>query len=363
MLWLAKGLGPGGMERLLVHHARFGDRERFHYEAGYLVERPNSVIPELESLGVPCHKLGDGRGLDPRWLAKLRRLVRAENIDVVHIHSPLPAALGRPLLRSMRHRPAIVYTEHNSWDCYGVATRLANAGTYLMDDLHVAVSSEAVGSVPALLGGGLAPMVHGIDLEAVREHRPKRDATRAELGLSSDDVAFITVANLRREKAYDVLLQAARTVVDANPRAVFLSVGQGPLADEMAELARTLNLGDRFRFLGFRSDVPNLLAAADVFTLASRHEGLPVSLMEAAALGLPTVATNVGGLGDVLTDNVDALVVPPESPDLLAGAYLKVMEDPALGVRLSEGIGLLAQRFDARVVTARWESLYAGLAR
>jgi len=232
-----------------------------------------------------------------------------------------------------------------------------------MDDLHVAVSSEAVGSVPALLGGGLAPMVHGIDLEEVRDHRPTRDATRAELGLSNDDVAFITVANLRREKAYDVLLQAARTVVDANPRAVFLSVGQGPLADEMAELARTLNLGDRFRFLGFRSDVPNLLAAADVFTLASRHEGLPVSLMEAAALGLPTVATNVGGLGDVLTDNADALVVPPESPDLLASAYLKVMEDPALRVRLSEGIGLLAQRFDARVVTARWESLYAGLAR
>ena len=363
VLWLAKGLGPGGMERLLVHHARFADRDRFHYTAAYLVDRPNSVVPELAALGVECHQLGSGSNADPRWLAQLRRLVKDEQVDVVHAHSPMPAAMARPVLRAMPHRPALVYTEHNSWDCYGLPTRLANAGTYLMDDLHVAVSTEAVGSVPAALRGGLAPMVHGIDLDAVRVHRDRRDAVRADLGAGPDDVVLTVVANLRTEKAYDVLLPAVRQVLDADPRALFLSVGQGPLADEMAEVHRQLGLGDRFRFLGFRSDVPDLLAASDVFTLSSRHEGLPVSLMEAAALGLPTVATRVGGLGDVLTDGVDALVVPPEQPDALAAAYLRVVGDPDLRARLSQGADALAGRFDARAVTARWEALYAGAVR
>jgi glycosyltransferase involved in cell wall biosynthesis len=263
--------------------------------------------------------------------------VKDEQIDVVHAHSPMPAAMARPVLRAMPSRPALIYTEHNSWDCYGLPTRLANAGTYLLDDLHVAVSTEAVGSVPAALRGGLAPMVHGIDLEAVRSHRDQRDAVRSELGVTDDDVVLTVVANLRSEKAYDVLLPAVRKVLDDDPRALFLSVGQGPLADEMAELHRQLDLGDRFRFLGFRSDVPDLLAASDVFTLSSRHEGLPVSLMEAAALGLPTVATRVGGLGDVLTDGVDALVVPPEQPDVLATAYLRVVRDPELRATLSAG--------------------------
>ncbi|MFM7068941.1 MAG: glycosyltransferase [Actinomycetes bacterium] len=358
VLWLAKGLGPGGMERLLVHQARFGDRDRVRYVAAYLTDRPNSVVPELEQLGVACHRLGAGRDLDPRWLVELRRLIAAERIDVVHAHSPMPAALARPLLRTLSPRPRMLYTEHNSWDCYGRATRMANACTYVLDDLHVAVSTEAVQSVPRALRGGLAPMVHGIDLDAVRSHAARRDAVRADLGLSPDDVVVIVVANLRTEKAYDVLLPAAQQVLSALPSAVFLSVGQGPLASEMAELHRTLGLGDRFRFLGFRSDVADLLAAADVFSLSSRHEGLPVSLMEATALGLPVVATRVGGLGDVLTDGLDALLVPAEQPDALADAYRRVIADPDLRNHLSQGSAQLAAKFDARVVAARWEALY-----
>ncbi|MCA1846726.1 MAG: glycosyltransferase, partial [Actinobacteria bacterium] len=125
VLWLAKGLGPGGMERLLVTHASAGDRNRFEYFAAYLVERPHSVVGDLERLGVRCTRFGDGRGLDPRWVLELRRFVRRHGIDLVHVHSPMVAALARPALHSMRHRPAVVYTEHNSWDCYTLPTRVA----------------------------------------------------------------------------------------------------------------------------------------------------------------------------------------------------------------------------------------------
>jgi hypothetical protein len=130
VLWLAKGLGPGGMERLLVTHARVGDHNRFRYFAGYLVDRPFTVVPELEALGVRCTRFGNGHDPDIRWARQLRRFVRHHRIDVVHIHSPMVAAVARPALSLMRApRPALVYTEHNSWASYSLPTRVANAVT------------------------------------------------------------------------------------------------------------------------------------------------------------------------------------------------------------------------------------------
>ena len=169
VLWLVKGLGPGGMERLLVNHARFGDRDRFAYQAAYLVDRPNSVVGELEDLGVPCTRLGGGRDIDPRWLSRLRALVVAEAIDVVHVHSPMPAAMARPVLRALRRRPSIVYTEHNTWDCYGRTTRVANLLTYALDDAQFAVSTTAAASPPSHLAARVEVLTHGIDLDAVRQ--------------------------------------------------------------------------------------------------------------------------------------------------------------------------------------------------
>ena len=91
---MVKGVGLGGMEQLLVTHARLGDRERFKYHVAYLVDRPHSVLAEFAELGVPTVRLGSGSNRDQRWIAQLRELVRREEIDVVHGHSPAPAALA-----------------------------------------------------------------------------------------------------------------------------------------------------------------------------------------------------------------------------------------------------------------------------
>lgn len=363
VLWLAKGLGPGGMERLLVNHARFGDHDRFRYIAAYLVERPGSVVPELEGHRVECIRLGDGRSADPRWLWALRRLVRERRIDIVHAHSPLPAAMARPALRAIRHRPRLVYTEHNTWDCYGTATRIANLVTYPLDDAQLAVSRDAAASPPTCLAQRLEVLTHGIDLEQVRAASQHRDAIRSELGIDAATTVVTTVANLRVEKAYDVLLDAARAVADRRSDVVFLSVGHGSLEDELRRRAATLDLGDRFRFLGFRSDALRVLGGSDVFVLASRQEGLPVSYMEATAIGLPVVVTSVGGLPDFVEDGSNGLVVPPERPDLLADAIERVVSDPALRERLSTASLATSDRFDARTAVRRQEELYVGLIR
>jgi len=362
VLWLAKGLGPGGMERLLVNHARFGDHDRFRYLAAHLVERPHSLVGELEAAGVECRRLGSGSGRDVSWLAELRRWVATAGVRVVHGHSPLPMAMARPVLRTMRPRPALVYTEHNSWDCYGTATRTLNLLTYPLDDCQLAVSAAAAASPPARLARRVEVLVHGIDLEAVRAHAASRSRARAELGLGAEDLAVVAVANLRVEKAYDVMLDAAARVVARSPRVRFLSVGQGPLQDELTARHRELGLGDRFRFLGFRDDVADVLAAADVFLLSSRQEGLPLSYMESAALGVPAVVTAVGGLPDVVGADC-GIVVPPEDPAALADAVLRLADDPTLLAELAAGAAAGADRFDARRAVAHQEACYLGAVR
>jgi glycosyltransferase involved in cell wall biosynthesis len=361
VLWLAKGLGPGGMERLLVNHARVGDRDRFEYHAAYLVPRPGSVVDELRDLGVESIRLTDGNPVDPRWVARLRHEVNERHIDVVHAHSPMPAAMARPALRAMPHRPALVYTEHNTWDCYGRATWTANVVTYPLDDAQFAVSIDARDSMPARLGRHVEPLTHGIDLAAVAAQAELRDDARKELGAGPDDVVVITVAHLRAEKAYDVLLRAARRVLDEHPNAMFVSVGHGPLEAEMQALHRELGLGDRFRFLGFRSDAVRLMAGADVLALSSHQEGLPLTYMESTALGLPIVSTAVGGLVDHVEPEVSGLLVPPGDPMALADALGRVVADPELRAALGRGAAAHAPTFDAATSVRRQEAVYTEL--
>ena len=329
MLWLTKGLGPGGAERLLVTHAAAADPEVVTYESAYLLPHKTQLVAELEAAGVVTHGLDSPRDLDPRWLARFRRLVTERDIDVVHAHSPAPAALARVALRSLpaRSRPAFVYTEHNRWPSHGRVTRAANAATFGLNDATIAVSEDVRASLPTSRRAGVQVIVHGIDVEAVHRLAAERDQVRAELDLAPETVVAITVANFRAPKGYPDLLAAARRVIDADPRVTFLVVGQGPQADEIEAEHRRLGLGDRVRILGYRPDAPRLTAAADLFVLASLHEGIPVAVMEAFAAGVPVVATRVGGLAEVVEPDVSGRLVPPRRPDLLAGAVLDLATD------------------------------------
>lgn len=362
VLWLAKGLGPGGMERLLVNHAKRGDRERFQYSAAYLVERPNSVVQELEALGVACTNLDGAEARDPRWIGGLRDLVRDERIDVVHTHSPMPAAMSRPVLRAMgRNRPRLVYTEHNNWGRHNRMTRVTNGVTYPLDDAQFAVSADTKASITSFLSKRVEVLQHGIDVETVAAHSADRDAVRSALGIAKGEVVIINPAHLRSEKAQEILLAAASMVVREHPNAVFLSVGHGPREHDLKQLHSELGLGDRFRFLGFRSDVLSLLAASDIFCLSSRHEGLPVSFMEATALGLPTVTTAAGGLVDYVVPGTTGVMMQPDDVDGLALALSSLIADDSKRFEMGRASRERANQFSSLPAIQRQEAVYSAL--
>lgn len=364
ILWLVKGLGPGGAERLLVDHARFGDHERFSYQAAYLLPHKDHLTPDLERWGVTTHCL-DARGLrTATWPWHLRRLLARERVDVLHAHSPYPASLARLVVRTLRsdRRPAVFYTEHNVWSRHSSLTRLANRLTYPLDDAHVAVSDGVRDSVGARLREGVDTLVHGIDVQAVARLGRERPAIRAELGVAADVAVIGTVANLRVSKGYEHLLRAARRVLDDHPEVIFVTVGQGPLETELRRLHARLGLGDRFRFLGYRPDAVRVASAFDVFVLPSLHEGLPIALLEAMALGIPSVVTQVGGVPEVVTDGVEGVFVPAGSPAALAESVAALIDDPDARVRMGAAAGKRAEQFDIAPAVRELERRYRDLA-
>jgi len=357
VLWLTKGLGPGGAERLLLEHAAAGDRTRFAYEAAYLLGWKQHLVADLEGLGVPVHGLGVDRDVDPRWIPRLARLLRARRFDIVHAHSPLPASVARVLVRIGFRRMGFVYTEHNRWPSHHWATRVVNRATFGLNDAVIAVSADVADSMSPRARATTRVITHGIDLRGVRSHLAERDAVRAELGVAPDEHLVVTVANLRANKRYPDLLAAARLVLDAGCPVTFAAAGQGPLEGEIRAEHERLGLGERVLLLGYRPDARRLIAGADLFVLASGHEGLPVAVMESFALGVPVVATAVGGLAEAVTPGVDGLLVPAGQPEALAAAIRAALE-PDRHAALAAGATAAGERYSAAASVARVEAVY-----
>ncbi len=365
VLWLTKGLGPGGTERLLVEHAAARHDDAFEYDAAYLLPWKDHLVPELEGLGVHAHCFDVRRELDPRWLTRFDHFLHRGRYDVVHIHSPSVAALARPVVRarSRPRRPALVYTEHNRWPSYRPATRVANRATFGFDDATIAVSEDVRTSIAARLRGRVEVVVHGVDRARVLAVAVERDAVRRELGIADGEVLAVTVANLRAQKNYPGLLEAARLVRDRGLAVRFVAAGQGPLEADVQARHAALGLGDDFRLLGYRDDATRLIAAADCFVLASHHEGLPVSVMEALVAGVPVVAPAVGGLPEAVTSGDDGLLVAPGDPAALADAIGCIATDAALRDRLARGARVAGERFASEHAVRRIEEIYRSVLR
>jgi glycosyltransferase involved in cell wall biosynthesis len=364
VLLAIKTLGPGGAERLLVDLVAAGNRRSFHYDVAYVLGGADALVAEVRAGGTAVHSLGATSNLDLRWLAAFRRLLVAGDFDIVHFHLPYTAALGRLVVATLprSRRPVTMYTEHSMWNKVAVLVKALNRSTVRRDRALVAVSEAAYDALPSTLRPRARVVVHGVDLTRSRATAGRRQAirakVRAELGLPAGSVLVVTVANLRSEKGYDVLLDAAARLADRGQPVRFAAAGQGSQADELAERHRRLGLGDRFTFLGHRHDALDLMAAADVFVLASHQEGLPVSLMEAASVGTAIVATAVGGVPQVVTDGVNGLLVPPGDPGALADALERVIADTALREGLGRHAMADSSRYDIARAAAEIEAIY-----
>lgn len=360
ILWLTKGLGRGGAERLLVSAAKRLDRSSFELEVAYLLPWKDALVPDIQRLGVPVHCLGGSGAFDMRWIPRLRRLVRRGRFHLVHTHMPY-VALGARTLSTRRLR--IVHTEHNTWQHYRLPTRWANRLTYPRNSVVIAVSHAVAASIRPVPIARTWPPVrvihHGAELSASCPSTPEaRERARVTLGLSEGGLVVGTVGNFTPKKDHRTLLEATARAALHHSGFRLVLVGSGPLESALRDAARSLGLMDRVVFTGSRDDVAELLPAFDVFALSSRNEGLSISLLEAMAAGLPCVATSVGGVPEVVTDGEEGLLVPAGDPAALGDALSTMLAAPefrhAAGARAVQ----TARGFDMTRAVRRIEEVY-----
>lgn len=353
------GLDAGGAEQLVIQTVKAHEGTDVTPELAILDTRRLTLVSHFERAGGTAHvapRTAIAAGL---WL---RRVLRRS--DLVHTHAPSVGVAVRLLTLSLprRDRPAIVHTEHNLWSSHRHVTRFANRLTLKLADEVVAVSEPVAASIQSRRRRRPHVHHHGIDGAGFRDRAAADIAdARRELGLDPECPVLLTVANPRPQKAYDILLSAFRRPEVVRHQPVLLAVGDGPDLGRLRATVEKEGLDDRIRFLGARSDVPRLMALADVFVLASYSEGLPVALMEAATVGLPTIATAVGGVPGMIHDGVTGLLVQRGDVADLAAAIDQLLSDPEMRARLGAAARRNSADFDVRTTAIWYAVLYKRL--
>jgi glycosyltransferase involved in cell wall biosynthesis len=182
---------------------------------------------------------------------------------------------------------------------------------------------------------------------------------RQNLYIPPDAPVLISVGRLSRQKGHRYLLEAMPSVLERFPQTVLLLVGDGLQRAELEQKSCALGIETSVRFLGTRDDVCQLLASADVFVLPSVSEGMPMALLEAMGMGVAVVASNLTGISDVVEDGRHGLLTPPGKPDSLAHAVIRLLENQALRVNLSQsGMQLVRQEYTVDRMCERYEALF-----
>ena len=309
-------------------------------------------------IALPLH-----RGMSPRahWRAfrALVTVMRAERPDLVHAHMPISGFLAR-LAARRAGVPRIAYTCHGflfnqpapwprrltSFVMEWIAARVT--------DVYLTVSTEEASDARRLgIARSALPAGNGRDPAKFRPDADARRRVRAALGVAQDRVVVVVVSRLVRHKGHPELLAAMADVADAE----LWVVGERLASDHGEDLETAFlasDLGTRLRRLGYRDDVADVLAAADIFALPSHFEGLPMSVIEAMLVGLPVVATDIRGPREQVEDGITGLLVPPGTVAPLAGALNRLVADAALRRRMGMAGRLRAlPLYDEAVVVAR----------
>lgn len=352
--------GAGGAESVLHAIATGVDRTRFRSIALLLYD--NDLKRQLEAQGVRVYVVSWKGWYDPSLVLGMLRIVREEGVDIIHAHLPYMnfyAALIGALTRT-----ATVVCYHGPIEFSHAATignRIKNAFVRRARGPVVVVSDRMK---EFLVGRGIprdriVRIFNGVS--PARYRGTARGAIRASEGLSPDAQIVGMVANVRRSKGYEYFVRAARIVLERYPDTVFVAAGDidPGLGAPILDLVRELRLEDRVRFIGFRSDVPAVLADLDVFVLASTSEGFPVVVLEAMASRRAIVGTICGGVEEMLEDGESGILVPVGDAERLADGIMRLLGDPGLAARLGERAEAdVERRFSLAGMLAQYEALY-----
>lgn len=341
----------GGQQQVLLLAQGLAAHPRFRGESVTVCRPGSELARRLHQANLPRIELEMRSPWSPAAVWRLRRIAREQGADVLHAHASHAHTLAA--LAAWGTRRHLVATRRVDFAPKGVWKYRRCARVVAVSQAIAAILRQ--GGVPA---ERLTVVHDGID--PARFAGADRARGRAALGLPADAVAVLCVAALEDHKDHDTLLRAWPSVA-SDPRAHLVLAGDGGLRAALEARAREL---PRVHVLGFREDIPDLCAAADIFTLTSKLEGLGSSVMDAMLCGLPVVATRAGGIPELISDGGDGLLTPVGDAAALSAALAALVADPGRRAALGSAARARAQqRFLASAMADAYVELYDAVVR
>jgi len=324
--------------------------------------RLHPLVARARAQGWEAEELDAAWRAIPGVVSALAQRLRFGGFVLLHTHEYKSTILGS--LAARRARVPWIASDHGLFTRGSWPKRL-----YRLLETLALRGAEAI-LVPSdfqrrkLLATGVSPtrvfvVPHGLDAASFLSHADSREATRRAMGLTGDEQVLLTVGRLEPVKGHSYLLQALPILLAAYPRLRLWIAGEGSLCTRLAQQAASLGVAEAVAFLGYREDVPSLLAACDLFVLPSLEESFGQAVLEAMAAGRPVVASRVGGIPEVMAGCENGWLVPPAHPDALAAAIREALSQPEEAARRAQaGARRAREHFQVSAMTESIAQLY-----
>ena len=330
-----------GGERVFAQLAAGLDRS--HYAVTVACSPGGAFVEQLQASGIRVIPFNMRPQFNPFALIGLARFLRRERPDIVHCQGR-----GDPYGRiaaTLAGVPLVLSTTAMIHSRYWLANPLRKLMYYLIDrvtdpmvDHWLVLNQHAVDILCAdhgVAGDRISIIPNGIEADRYAPGMANGQKLRAELGLPSGASLLGSAGRLTWQKGFEHLLAAMPAILAAHPDAHLVLAGDGELREDLERQAADCGIADRCHFLGFRDDMPGIMAALDVFVLPSLAEGMPMVLLEAMAAGVPVIATCIPGVVDLIEDGVDGLLVPPRDAGALSRAIGRLLAGRGLARQLA----------------------------
>lgn len=329
----------------------------------------NEFQEKLEEMGVRMfhvpvpRSIGDFKNIFSSY-RQMKNICEKGNYQLIHTQTPIGGVITRLAAKNMRKKgTTVIYAAHGfhffkgaskkNWLLFYTVEKFVSKYTDILitinkEDYHAAQRFHArkVYYLPGI----------GIDLKKYQSEPVDVKALRKSLGLKENDFVLLSVGELSKRKNQEVLIHALAKISDDNVK--YVIAGMGELEKAYHSLIKELHLQKRVILVGYREDIPELLHMSDVFVFPSLQEGLPASMMEAMAAGLPVVCGKIRGNTDLVTDRREGILVDPRDSQAFAEAIMDIKENPDKAVMYGENAKKKIQKFSMEVVNEKMKAIY-----
>lgn len=357
----------GGAERLMLLLAKNLDKEKYQVSlvcSNY--KQLNEWCKEWLAEGFKVHRLKVAHKHDPRHHLQLKKILKKEKPAIVHIHLWNPGSCRYAFSSINKKITKIITTEHDPFPLKGLKNNLKKKTLKKIDHV-VAVSDankELLLKLYPELKNKISTIHNGIDLENFEKsliHFSTQYKARIKEQLfsaSTDDFIILSIAALHPRKGLNYLMEAFKKIHIKNPKTKLVIVGEGPERKNLTKLIKILELDNEVMLIGEQSNIPHILKSSDLFVLASIKEAFGLVLLEAMAAQIPVIASEVGGIPEIIQNHKSGILVEPTNIEDLTTSIKTIMDNPALRQKLTYVAHHRVKNFDIKVTAQKTEKLY-----